>query len=309
MENLFKRLSACEIYNRSIDAYNMFRTKFKSVALQTFYSFNPRPSPYQKNLIASLRELRSSKDIIVTKPDKGKAAVILDRSDYISKMNNILSDTQNFKLVTVDLYKYILRLEDRNNRIVDSLIKSGSVSQMQGSDLKARGSRPGIMYGLPKVHKPDVPMRPIFSTTWSFNYSMSRYMVSLLSSLCVNEYTVKDSFQFASDIIRFSDSKCVMASFDVKSLFTNIPVAETCNIIIEKLFPTTNSLYSGFSKTEFSKILKNCVENNIFLFNGTLYEQVDGCPMGGCISPTIANIFLCFHEANWLNNCPLSSNP
>ena len=201
VENLFKRLSACEVYNVSIDAYNLFRTKFKSVALQTFYSFNPRPSPYQKQLLKALRELRSSNDIVVTKPDKGKAAVIMDREDYITKMTQLLSDTRNFKRISEDLYKYLLKLEDRNNRIVDGLTKSGSMTSAQGSELKSRGARPGILYGLPKIHKPDVPMRPILSTTGSFNYSMSRYLVSLLSSLCDNEFLVKDSFQFVRDII------------------------------------------------------------------------------------------------------------
>lgn len=37
--------------------------------------------------------------------------------------------------------------------------------------------------------------------------------------------------------------------------------------------------------------------------------QTDGTPMGGCISPTLADIFLGFHETNWLKNCPLSFKP
>ena len=46
-----------------------------------------------------------------------------------------------------------------------------------------------------------------------------------------------------------------------------------------------------------------------FLFNNQLYIQLDGAPMGGSISPTQANIFLCHHEENWINNCPSEFKP
>ena len=78
---------------------------------------------------------------------------------------------------------------------------------------------------------------------------------------------------------------------------------------LECLQSYKNVLHSGFSKFQFKKMLKNCVDNNVFLFNEDVYEQVDGCPMGGCISPTMANVFLCFHESNWLNNCPPEFKP
>ena len=56
-------------------------------------------------------------------------------------------------------------------------------------------------------------------------------------------------------------------------------------------------------------MLKNCVQNNVFLFGGKLYEQTDGCPMGGCISPTMANVVLCHHEEEWIQNFPLDFKP
>ena len=51
-------------------------------------------------------------------------------------------------------------------------------------------------------------------------------------------------------------------------------------------------------------MLENCTKNNLFLFNGQSYLQIDGCPMGGCVSPTLANTFLSHHEPTCLNNCP-----
>ena len=43
--------------------------------------------------------------------------------------------------------------------------------------------------------------------------------------------------------------------------------------------------------------------------NEVLYKQVDGAPMGGCVSPVLANIFLSYHENIWLQNCPSEFKP
>ena len=51
----------------------------------------------------------------------------------------------------------------------------------------------------------------------------------------MNEYTLKDSFEFAKDIIN-QNSGCFMASLDVDSLFTNVPLDETIKICIDELF-------------------------------------------------------------------------
>ena len=224
-------------------------------------------------------------------------------------MNIILGDRRNFRLLTEDLYTSIIKFEGRNNRIVDMLHKDDVINQAQREELRACGSRPGIMYGSPKVHKQNNPMRPILSTTGSFNYAMSKCMVSVLKVLCSNQYTVCDSFTFAQEIKETNNNNYIMASFDVESLFTNIPVKETCDIILNKLFPTPQTLHQGYNKKIFSKMLNNCVYNNIFLFNDIPYEQLDGCPMGGCISPTLANIFLCYHDEKWLNDCPHEFKP
>ena len=45
------------------------------------------------------------------------------------------------------------------------------------------------------------------------------------------------------------------------------------------------------------------------MFNNKLYKQIDGLAMGSPIAPTLANIFLNFHEINWLNNCPNDIKP
>ena len=56
-------------------------------------------------------------------------------------------------------------------------------------------------------------------------------------------------------------------------------------------------------------MLQLCAKDNLFLFNSETFFQIDGAPMGGCVSPTLADIFMGFHEQVWLNNCPNEFKP
>ena len=57
------------------------------------------------------------------------------------------------------------------------------------------------------------------------------------------------------------------------------------------------------------KLLELSIYDTMFCFNGSYYRQTDGLGMGLPLSPTLANIFLCHHEENWLNNCPIAYKP
>ena len=86
-----------------------------------------------------------------------------------------------------------------------------------------------------------------------------------------------------------------MASFDIASLFTNIPVDDTIEIISNHLF--ANCMYfEGFDRSQFIKLLSLSVKNCHFIFNGHIYQQVDGVAMGSPLGPLFANIFMSFHE-------------
>ena len=104
------------------------------------------------------------------------------------------------------------------------------ISSEEYKDLSTSGSRPGIMYGLAKVHKTvtdGLPsFRPILSAIGTPTYKLAKFLVPILEPLTTNEYTIKDSFTFAEELQSF-DLKLVMASFDIESLFTNIPLQET----------------------------------------------------------------------------------
>ena len=79
------------------------------------------------------------------------------------------------------------------------------------------------------VNDPVPPFRPILSAIGNCSYNIAKFFVPILKQFTINEYTVKDSFSFCKEIID-QNPNLYMASFDVQSLFTNIPLDETINI-------------------------------------------------------------------------------
>ena len=111
--------------------------------------------------------------------------------------------------------------------------------------VKPVGTRPGIMYGNCKLNKQQVdgssPFRPILSALQTPTYNLAKFLVPILNPLTKNEYTVKDSFQFAEEICE-QELTLTMGSLDVDSFFTNIPLDETIDICINQLFENTDTV-------------------------------------------------------------------
>ena len=99
-----------------------------------------------------------------------------------------------------------------------------------------------------------------------------------------------------------------MGSLDADSLFTDIPLEETIEICTNELFKESETV-EGLSKTEFKELLSLATKDSHFIFDGTLYKQIDGVAMGSPLGPTLANAFLVYHEKNWLEHCPVEYRP
>ena len=110
--------------------------------------------------------------------------------------------------------------------------------------LKPVGTRPGIMYGSCKAHKKSVdgcpPFTPILSGLQTPTYKLAKYSAPILEPLTNNKHTVKDSFNFATDIVE-QDISNFMGSLDIDSIFTNILLEET--IVFKKVNLKTFYLY------------------------------------------------------------------
>jgi hypothetical protein len=100
-----------------------------------------------------------------------------------------------------------------------------------------------------------------------------------------------------------------MVSFDVKSLFTNVPVNETIDIILNNLFPSNNSKYANFNKKDFKKLIELAATDPHFTFDNKIYSQIDGVAMGVPIAPLLANVFMVHLEKIINEKCPAGFKP
>ena len=99
------------------------------------------------------------------------------------------------------------------------------------------GSDPARIYGTPKMYKFSSPHFLNFvSFIGTFNYNLARFICDLLSPLIPNDYSCKDAFSFVSQIKNTKRSKKFLASCNVTSLFTNIPLQETIDMAINLIF-------------------------------------------------------------------------
>ncbi len=89
----------------------------------------------------------------------------------------------------------------------------------------------------------------------------------------------------------------LMVSFDVSSLFTNVPVEEALDIVKDRL-ETDHSIHdrTNLSITSLIDLLNMCLKSTYFLYNNKFYQQSQGAAMGSPLSPIIANIFMEFLE-------------
>ena len=233
---------------------------------------------------------------------------LYNKADYNGKIMEILNDYTKFEKVKDNTLATILRCEDKLNRFLRKLKSDDVISGELYRNLFASGSQPGVMYGLPKVHKPQCPLRPILSAMNTHNYGISKFLVPILAPYTINQYSVKDSFTFVRELGGLNIRNGVMASFDVKSLFTNIPIQETLNICLNKLYEN-NDVVLSFNKAQMKNLLSLAVHDCYFIFNGETFKQIDGVAMGSPLSASLANIFLAHHEVGWLDNCPPEFKP
>ena len=127
--------------------------------------------------------------------------------------------------------------------------------------------QPGVLYGSCKVHKGigtngEPPLfRPILSAINTPSYNLAKCLVPKLS--------LNILLRSLQSLLREQNPDFFMASFDIGSLFTNVPLDETFEISVKKLFDNNKKLHV-FSRQQFRKPIYLAAKNSFFLFNDTV---------------------------------------
>ena len=92
-----------------------------------------------------------------------------------------------------------------------------------------------------------------------------------------------------------------MISFDVESLFTNVPLHETINIILDQIY-TNNAINMSIPESDMRTLWPLCTDNSYFTIGDEICAQIDGVAMGSLQGLVFANISLAMHEQRLLQN-------
>ncbi|CAF4527878.1 unnamed protein product, partial [Rotaria sp. Silwood2] len=243
--------------------------------------------------LKALKSLKSNDKIVICKADKGNSIIILDKESYQEKAEEILKGKQ-FQKLNSD--KFHREQEETLNKYIYTLFQQGVIDSKLRYHLQSTCSSLSVFYGLPKVHKNGYPIRPIISTIGSYQYHLSKYLARAIREARpqANSY-IKDSFEFVKKIkntILSKEQNYIMCSFDVESLYTNVPVEEAIEIALDFMFKPNKRIDVPFNRVQLETLLNLSLKNAPFRFEEKIYKQIDGVAMGNPLAPIIADLWM-----------------
>ena len=195
---------------------------------------------------------------------------------------------------------------DKNNTLTQlttlqnylrTIYNRGEINDDEYNSIRPQSTKPTRTHGLPKTHKPYdnlPPLRPIIDTTGNTYQPVTKFLSRLLNPLTHNEYSLQESFDAVKRIQNIPDNYTDgyrFISFDVKSSFTSIPLKETVEIILNKIYEE-KMITTTLKKRTMKKLLLDACTKTQFFINGNLYKQIGGVSTGSPLSPTLANIIM-----------------
>ena len=114
-----------------------------------------------------------------------------------------------------------------------------------------------------------------------------------------------DTFCFVFSQIKNANlSRKFFVSYNVTSLFTNIPLQETIHIAIKLIFKHNPNL--NITKKELKKLSLFATSQTHFIFNSQFYNQIDGVAIVSPLVLVLTNIFIGVYGSKWLNEYNLN---
>ena len=252
----------------------------------------------------ALRGLKNDKSIQILPADKGRTTVILDTEEYYAKCETLLNDKKTYKKLTRDpTQKY----KSEFSKVLKDLVDEGIIEKPLQRQLSPTSDQAPRFYGLPKVHKPGTPVRPIVSSIGSISYPCAKYIAGILKPLVGKTSSfIKNSADFVDKIkdCRVEDDE-ELISFDVTALFTSVPVDKALVVIRDKLLnDDTLKERTSIPIDYLVKILELCLKCTYFVFRDEYYLQIHGAAMGSPVSPIVCNLYMEYFEELALSTAP-----
>ena len=170
----FESLWAQLLHHSATSVKQRTALKARPADLAHLYCYNAidsRDFTMHKECFCAINSLRKNDDIVITKPDKSSGVVLLNKSDYVDKLNNKIHDQSIFKrLGPVSSNDNTASIELRLQKRLLDLVKTDLMPKWIYDAIRPTGSQRPQMYGLPKTHKERTPLCRILFMTGSSHH-------------------------------------------------------------------------------------------------------------------------------------------
>ena len=260
----------------------------------------PKPN-ISKTKRQALKSLQDDDSIIILPADKGNATVVMDRVEYSNKLVDLIGNG-GYSKVKKDP---TLKTERKLSQILGK--NKDLIPQTKYRQLIQHYSKLPHIYGLPKIHKNGIPLRPIVSNRGSACHPLSRFLVEIINPLTGKSSSyVKNSAPFVERISDAPIHSNQMLSLDVVSLFTKVPTDETFAVVRDKL--AADPLLEERTCIPIDNLIEMltfCMETTYFGIGSDIYRQEEGLTIGLPLSPVLTNIYMEYFEEMALGSTSL----
>lgn len=246
----------------------------------------------------AISNLQQNSQIVIKKADKSAGIAIMNTVYYENKINAMLSDTKVYTRTDID---DTVHVKAQSDTIIQSLFKAKYINSKQLQNMTKYSPTCPVFYGIPKIHKQGIPLRPIVSQTNGPTCKISKYLDYLLSTAESQiPLLLKDTTSFLQLIEQNPTvpSNTILVTLDVVSLYTNIPHNEGAKFVTELYEDTLeywNCSLTSIPSTLVYQLIMFILQNTTFEFNQHYYTQNYGTTMGSSFSVKFANIFMYKH--------------
>ncbi|CAF3946895.1 unnamed protein product [Rotaria sp. Silwood1] len=265
----------------------------------------PKQCNMNKEEIKLLNEIKAIEDIIIIQADKGGKIVIMDKSDYITKVEEKLNDKNVYELIKNDPTTTI---KEEISEKVTKLANNNKITLNTKYYLTSNDDLSKIR-GQPKLHKTNAPMRIVTCSRNTITSPISQFVYKFIKELRATlNGVISNTFNFVQGISNLDiDQNERLASLDIQDLYTNIPVTKAIDITIERLVESKILDKLLLTKTDIKDLLQLSLKNNYFQVNGKYYKQKKGLPMGNTLSPILADIYMDYYLNEHLQHINISN--
>ena len=161
------------------------------------------------------------------------------------------------------------------------------------------------IYGLPKIHKPGTPLRPIVSFYDTPLSALHKQLANVLKPLTASNIRLKNSEDFLERFRADIDGQYpYYCSLDVKSLYTSCDMHKAVDTVMENLKIKPELITKDITPEAIKSLLIFSLDNSYFEFNNTFFRQISGGPMGSPLTVALAEVRVSDIEATAIRTSP-----